>query len=115
MASDNKAIVRRLWNDAIVKGDMAAFDDVVSPDFVDLGHQTGDDATVFKDAIATALTTLTDQRFDELEMVADGDTVFALVNYSATLRDGSSKTDQGLLFYRLKEGKIIENLMAAPA
>lgn len=115
MASDNKAIVRRLWNDAIIKGDMAAFDDVVSPDFVDLRHRTGDDATVFKDAIATAIATLTDQHFEELEMVADRDTVFALVDYTVTLPDGSSRTDQGLLFYRLKDGKIIENLMAAPA
>jgi ketosteroid isomerase-like protein len=115
MASDNKAIVRRLWNDAIVKGDMAAFDDVVSPDFVDLARQTGDDVRVFRAAIATAITTLTDQRFEELDMVADGDTVFARVNYTATMPDGSSKTDRGLLFYRLKEGKIIENLMAAPA
>jgi ketosteroid isomerase-like protein len=114
MAFDNKAIVRRLWNDAIVKGDMVAFDDIVAPDFVDLRHRTGDDATAFRNAIATAVATLTDQRFEELEMVAEGDTVFALVNYVVTLPDGASKTEQGILFYRLRDGKIIENLMAAP-
>jgi predicted SnoaL-like aldol condensation-catalyzing enzyme len=112
-ASDNKAIVRRLWTEVIATGNLETFDDVVAPDFVHLGHD-GDAVAQFKDAITTAAATLKAQRFDEIEMVADRDLVFALVNYVVTHPDDSVTSRRGLLYYRLADGKIIENMMAAP-
>lgn len=113
--ADHKAAVRRFWDEVIVNGDMAVFDELVSPDFVDLHRRTGDDATVLKGAIEQARTTLAGQRFDEIQMAAEGDVVFALVDYTVTLPDGTNKTEQGVIYYRFADGKIVENMMAAPA
>lgn len=41
--------------------------------------------------------------------------MFALVDYTVTLSDGTSKTEQGVIYYRFADGKIVENMMAAPA
>lgn len=112
---DNKAAVRRFWDEVICDGDMVAFDELVSPDFVDLHHRTGNDATALRNAIEQARSTMASQRFDEIQMAAEGDVVFALVDYSVTHEDGTTKTERGVLYYRFADGKIVENMMAAPA
>ena len=41
--------------------------------------------------------------------------MFALVDYSFNHHDGKTKTEQGVIYYRFADGKIVENMMAAPA
>jgi predicted ester cyclase len=52
---------------------------------------------------------LTDRRFDIEDLVAEGDAVVA--RYTGEMRDGSGKTIsvRGLTFYRLADGKIVED------
>jgi hypothetical protein len=112
MESKNKAVVRRFWTDVIVGGDLDALDQVVAPEYRSL-DKAGDDLGRLKDAIATALAMTTEQRFDELAMAAEGESVFAMVDYSVTLPDGTTKTDRGILYYRIVDGRIVENMMAS--
>jgi predicted SnoaL-like aldol condensation-catalyzing enzyme len=112
-SAENKAVVRRLWTEIVATGNLETFDEVVAPDFVHLGHD-GDAVAQFKDAITTAAATFKAQRFDEIEMAGEGDLVFALVDYVVTHPDDSETSRRGILYYRVEDGKIVENMMAAP-
>jgi ketosteroid isomerase-like protein len=49
------------------------------------------------------------QRFEDEEMVAEGDAVFARFNYIVTLPDGSIASARALAYYRLADGRIVVN------
>jgi len=56
-----------------------------------------------------------DVRIDDLELVAEGDAVFARFNYSFTLPDGGTTTARTMAYYRLADGKIVVNdVMSVP-
>lgn len=110
-AQENKDLVRRFWNDVIIQGDFDVMDQLISPDFVNLDRQ-GDDVPRLREAIRMTLATVKEQRFEEIELAADGDSVFARVNYTAVLPDGASTTARGIFYYRIVDGKIVENDVA---
>ena len=111
---DNKTLVRRFWNEVIFAGNLESLGQIVAPDFENLDMK-GDDLSRLKTAIQSARTSFTKQRFEELDMVAEGDVVFARVNYVVTLPDGTTKKDRGLLYYRIVDGRIAANdVMSAP-
>jgi hypothetical protein len=112
-ASENKDVVRRFWTEVIAGGNLDAFDEVVAPTFVHVGVD-GDAVAELKEAIRTTADTVKAQRFDEIGMAAEGDLVFAMVDYVVTQSDDSITSRRGLLYYRLADGKIVENMMAAP-
>lgn len=113
-ANENKDVVRRFWNEVIVAGNLDVIDEVVAPNFLNL-DMAGDDLGRLKAAITSTLAAVKEQRFDEIEMVAEGDAVFARVNYVVTLPDGSTKAERGLLYYRVVDGRIVANdMMSAP-
>lgn len=58
---------------------------------------------------AAASAVLKGIRFDDEELVGEGDAVFARYKYSATLPDGSTVTSRSLSYYRLADGKIVVN------
>jgi hypothetical protein len=49
------------------------------------------------------------QRFEDEELVAEGDVVTARFNYVLTLPDGSTTTARALAYYRLANGRIVVN------
>jgi ketosteroid isomerase-like protein len=49
------------------------------------------------------------QRFEDEELVAEGNAVIARFNYILTLLDGSTTTARTLAYYRLADGKIVLN------
>jgi hypothetical protein len=54
-------------------------------------------------------------RIDDLELVAEGDAVFARFNYTFTLHDGSTTTCRTMAYYRLADRKIVMNdVMSVP-
>ncbi len=55
------------------------------------------------------MSALEGQRFEDEELVAEGDVVFARFNYILTLPDGSTTTARTLAYYRLADGKIVLN------
>jgi ketosteroid isomerase-like protein len=107
----NKSIVRRLWRDVIVDGNLDILEDVVAPDFQNLDG-LGNDVDRLKTAITAAREETADQRFDELDMVSEGDIVFARVNYVVTSREGTTETHRSLLYHRIVDGRIVAIDMA---
>jgi hypothetical protein len=54
-------------------------------------------------------------RTSSLEMVAEGDAVFARFDYAVTLPDGSNRTSRGLAYYHLTDGKVdVNDVMMMP-
>jgi hypothetical protein len=49
------------------------------------------------------------QRFEDEELVAEGDVVTARFNYILTLPDGSTTAARTLAYYRLANGRIVVN------
>ena len=48
-------------------------------------------------------------QMDIVDLVAEGDAVVARFTYAITLPDGGSINARGLTFYRLAEGRIVED------
>jgi hypothetical protein len=73
------------------------------------------DLAGFKAITAAARSVIKDARNDDLELVAEGDAVFARFNYVVTLHDGSTTTYRALAYYRLADGKnVVNDVMTVP-
>lgn len=59
--------------------------------------------------VAATSSALRAQRFEDEEMVAEGDAVFARFNYIVTLPDGSTASARTIAYYRLTGGRIVVN------
>jgi ketosteroid isomerase-like protein len=102
----NKAIVRRFMIEVLEGGDFGAFEDVVAPSYVN--PAMGDaDRTAFK-AILTTMRAGVSMHFDIDEILAEGDGVVARFSLEVT-RGGEKLTARGLTYYRLADGKIVED------
>jgi ketosteroid isomerase-like protein len=113
---ENKAVVRR-FGDELTTGrntDPDLIDELLAPNYVNLAM--GDaDISAFKAMIPAMTSIMKDVRIDDLELVAEGDSVFARFNYSFTLPDGSRTTARTMAYYRLADGKIVVNdVMSVP-
>jgi hypothetical protein len=87
---ENKAIVRRFIEDVVSGRDVSVADDVLAPGYVNLAFQ-GVDIAGLK-AMTTALyAAVGEARTGSLELVAEGDAVFARFDYAITLRKGASE------------------------
>ena len=108
MATDNnKDVVRRFVKEVLAGGQLDRIDELVAPGYVNRAFGTGLDA--FKGMLAGLTAALPDRRFDIEDLVAEGDTVVA--RFTGEMRDGNGKTIsyRGLTFYRLADGKIVED------
>ena len=67
-------------------------------------------------AMTTALhAAVGEARTGSLEMVAEGDAVFARFDYAITLPDGTDRTSRGLAYYHLTDGRIdVNDVMMMP-
>jgi ketosteroid isomerase-like protein len=113
---ENKAVVRR-FGDSLTTGhitDHDLLDELLAPNYVNLAMGDADLAT-FK-AMSPAMTSvMKEARMDDLELVAEGDAVFARFNFSFTLPDGSTMTSRTMAYYGLADGKIVVNdVMSVP-
>jgi hypothetical protein len=94
-AEENKVIVRRFVENVASGRDVSVADDVLAPGYVNLAFD-GVDIAGLK-AMTAALSALVGEaRTSSLEMVAEGDAVFARFEYEITLSDGSDRTSPGL-------------------
>ena len=107
-AEENEAVVRRFMNPVLAGGDLDVADEVLAPTYVNVAMGGADLAGV-KAIVAATSTALREQRFEDEELVADGDVVFARFNYIVTLPDGSTATARALAYYRLADSRIVLN------
>jgi predicted SnoaL-like aldol condensation-catalyzing enzyme len=105
---ENKAVVRRFMHEVLAEGNLEVADEVLAPNYMNLAMGGADLASVKAMAPATHAA-LKGQRFEDLELVAEGDAVFARFNYVITLPDGSTSEARTLSYYRIADGKIVLN------
>jgi predicted ester cyclase len=119
MEEANKELVRAYTRDVFDKGDAAAVDRYLAPDFVN--HVTGRSGTEDFRRLAAELSG-TSEASNVIEfMVAEGDLVVAFMTVTRTVRStttifgfavegrGQSYTVNHVHIYRIADGKIIEH------
>jgi steroid delta-isomerase-like uncharacterized protein len=117
-ASENKAIVRRLYGEAFNRGDLVAFEEIVAPDFKNHGPSASDrqGRGAYWEAISKLRSALPDLDIRINDQLAEGDKVATRVTVHGTFRGefaGMSPSDEpvilgGIAIFRLKDGRLIE-------
>jgi hypothetical protein len=94
---ENKAVVSRFMNEVTTgrNTDSDLIDELLAPNYVNLAMGDADLAG-FKAMGIAMISMMKEARIDDVELVAEGDAVFARFNYGVTLHDGSTTT-HGLL------------------
>ena len=100
----NKTVVRRFITEVLQGGDLNALEELLAPNYVNPAMGNADLAG-FR-AILTQLQGGAALHFDALELVAEGDEVFARFNLKVTRTGGESLAAQGVTYYRLADGRI---------
>jgi len=117
-AEENKAIVRRYFEELWNKGDLAFIEECMGPDVSHTwGHETHESWRV---AVSAWLTAFPDFRYHVDELVAEGDTVAANTHFTATHRGvyhhrkagpwlptGKSIDFREMIFFHFADGKIV--------
>jgi ketosteroid isomerase-like protein len=104
---ENKAVVRRFITEVLVGGKVDLVDELLAPDYVN--RAMGTDLTAFKAMLTGLAAALPDRRFDIEDLVADGDAVVARFTSEMTDSTGKAISVRGLTYYRLADGKIVED------
>ncbi len=108
MAADqNKAVVRRFITEVLSGGQLDRVDELLAPNYVNRAF--GADLPAFKELLAGLAAALPERRFDVEELIAEADAVVA--RFTLEMRDPSGKaiSVRGLTYYRLTDGKIVED------
>jgi ketosteroid isomerase-like protein len=103
----NKAVVRRYITEVLVGGDVDLVDDLLGADYVNRGMGDMDRAGFA--AWLKVASAGPGGRTEIQELIAEGDAVVARFTYAITLPDGEEVTARGLAYYRLADGRIIED------
>jgi predicted SnoaL-like aldol condensation-catalyzing enzyme len=106
-ATENKDVVRRFITEVLMGGQFDRVDELLAPSYVNRAF--GADLPAFKAMLAGLAAALPERRFDIEELIADGNAVVA--RYTSELRaaGGKSISMRGLTYYRLIDGKIVED------
>jgi predicted ester cyclase len=111
----NKAVVRQFINEALTGRNLAIADEVLAPNYVN--RMTGADLTAFKGMLTGMSMALSDVQMEIDELVAEGDSVVARWKMGAThtgslmgeAPTGKRVSTRGLAYYRLVDGRIVED------
>ncbi|HEY7589648.1 MAG TPA: ester cyclase [Candidatus Limnocylindrales bacterium] len=117
-AEDARALVRRFIEEVFGRGNVAAIDELVAPDFV--SHTFGfteDGPAKLKAATERVHATLSDVRFTVEDVVVEGDRVAVRLTASATPTGefmgvpaaGKRYTIGEMHFFRVREGRVAEH------
>ena len=108
MAADlNKDVVRGFITEVLIGGQFDRIDEFLAPSYVNRAF--GVDLPGFKGMLSGLAAVLPERQFDIEELIAEGNAVVA--RYTSELRDRSGQTIsyRGLTYYRLADGKIVED------
>ena len=105
---ENKAIVRRFIKEVLGGGNIDLIDELLAPDYVNpsmgVTNRTG-----FKAVISGLKTSAPTRDFDIADVVAEGDSVVFRGNMNVTLSSGKKVSARVITYYRLVDGKIVED------
>jgi predicted ester cyclase len=104
----NKAVVRRFITELLSGGNISVIEELLAPNYVNRGMGDTDRAG-FK-AMLPAMAAVMPGRGMEIEdLVAEGDAVVARFTFEWTLASGEKISGRGLTYYRLADGRIVED------
>lgn len=111
----NKAIVRRFMTEVLATGNTDLVDELLAPDYMNRTYNT--DRAGFKPLLGGMRSAIPDLHFEIQELVAEGDAVVARFTTGGTNTGslmgmpptGKSFSARGLTYYRLANGKIVED------
>jgi predicted ester cyclase len=113
---NNKMVVRRFIDEVLTTGKPDSIDQLLGPTYVNRLFDTNLDG--FKQMFATIHTAFPDVEFKITDLIAEGDNVVAHFSASGTFTgtvmgarqpDGKCYTFKGNAYYRLMDGKIVED------
>jgi steroid delta-isomerase-like uncharacterized protein len=119
VSEENKAIMNRFMEEVINRRNLAAADEIVAEDFVELdplpGQEQGREG--LKQVIAMLIAAFPDFWWTVEEQIAEGDKVVSRFIWSGTHKGdfmgipptGSQVTVQGVAIDRVVEGKFVES------
>lgn len=104
----NKAIVRRFVKEVLGGGNINVIDELLAPNYVNpsMGVTNRDG---FKAVISSLKTTAPARDFQIADLVAEGDSVVFRGNMNFTLSSGKKASARVITYYRLVNGKIVED------
>lgn len=118
MSAENKAIVRRFFEDAVNNRNMAAVDELIAPNYVEhegpIGQPPGIDG--FKQFIGMVATAFPDVQVTIEDLIAEADKVVARVTVRGTHTGvlmgtipptGRHATWTGIDIFQIADGKIV--------
>jgi len=121
---ENKANVRRVYEEAINQGNMAVVDELVSPDYIE--HDPGFPQPVhgpegLKQYFMVFRTAFPDTTITIEDMIAEGDTIAVRHTYRGTHKGdlmgmpptGKQVTVTGIVIHRIADGKFVESWVNA--
>jgi len=104
----NKAVVRRFMTEVLEGRNLDLLDSLLAPSYANPA-MGGVDRAGFKALLGAMGAAITRMHFDISEMVAEGDVVVARFTSEITLATGKEIVSRGLTYYRLADGRIVED------
>jgi predicted ester cyclase len=94
--------------EALAGGDADALEELLAPDYHN-AMMGGIDRAGFKAMLPAMRSAISDLRFDIVDLVAEGDAVVARFTSTITLATGKQIETRGMTYYRVADGKIVED------
>ena len=104
----NKAVVRRFMTEVLDGGNVDLLDELLAPTYVNPA-MGGADGAAFKAILTGMAATGIGMRFTIQDLMGEGDSVVARFTSEVTRADGEKVLAHGLTYYRLADGKIVED------
>jgi predicted SnoaL-like aldol condensation-catalyzing enzyme len=105
--NENKAVVREFVSKVLMGRDLSMIDKLLAPNYVN--HLGNVDLTGFKAMLSTMKSAITKQEIEIEDMVGEGDSVVIRGKIHITLGDGKKFDGRIITYYRLANGKIVED------
>jgi predicted ester cyclase len=105
---ENKTLVRQFIKKVLMDHDVDAVDKLVAANYVNRGMGNADLAG-FKSMLSAMSSAKLVSKIEIEDLVAEGDSVVFRGKLKGTTADGKQVTARGITFYRLVNGKIVED------
>jgi len=104
---ENKAVVRRFITEVLGGGNIDLIDELVAPNYVNrMGNV---DLAGFKAMLSGMNAGMPTRNFEIENLVAEGDSVVFRGTMNMTLANGEKISARDITYYRLANGKIVED------
>jgi predicted SnoaL-like aldol condensation-catalyzing enzyme len=109
MSTDkNKAVVRQFIKEVLGNGNIDLIDELLAPEYMNLSMGVTNRAG-FKAMISGLKASMPERDFEIVDLVAEGDSVVFRGNMNVTLANGKKVSARDITYYRLVNGKIVED------